>query len=141
MGRHAGSNYRAETGVLDDGQQYTVRVKWRNRRDWIKAGTITAIANPDPPDPPTGLTAIATGGTVALDWINAPTRFYRTQLYRGTTTDFTAATLIATVAGVAGKVSDYVDTPGGTGVRRYWAVTINGSGVPSAPMGPIGVTL
>ena len=135
------ARYRAETGVLDDGQQYTVRVKWRGRGDWIKAGTITAIANPDPPDPPTGLTAIATGGTVALDWINAPTRFYRTQLYRGTTTDFTAATLIATVAGVAGKVSDYVDTPGGTGVRRYWAVTINGSGVPSAPMGPIGVTL
>ncbi|WP_189654751.1 hypothetical protein [Paracoccus mutanolyticus] len=51
-----------------------------------KAGTITAIANPDPPDPPTGLTATATGGTVALDWINAPARFYRTQLYRGTTT-------------------------------------------------------
>lgn len=135
------SNYRAETGVLDDGQQYTVRVKWRSRRDWIKAGTITAIANPDPPDRPTGLTATATGGTVALDWVNAPARFYRTQLYRGTTTDFAAATLIATVAGVAGKVSDYVDTPGGTGARRYWAVTINGSGVQSAPMGPVGVTL
>ncbi|WP_189654686.1 YegP family protein [Paracoccus mutanolyticus] len=32
--------------MFDDGQQYTVRVKWKNRRDWIKAGTITAIANP-----------------------------------------------------------------------------------------------
>lgn len=135
------ANYRAETGVLDDGQQYTVRIKWRGRGDWIKAGTITAIANPTPPDPPTGLTATATGGTVALDWINAPARFYRTQLYRGTTTNFTSATLIATVAGVAGKVSDYVDTPGGTGVRHYWAVTINGSGVPSAPAGPVTVTL
>ena len=135
------ASYRAETGVLDDGQQYTVRIKWRGRGDWIKAGTITAIANPTPPDPPTSLTATATGGTVALDWINAPTRFYRTQLYRGTTTTFASATLIATVAGVAGKVSDYVDTPGGTGARRYWAVTINGSGVPSAPAGPVTVTL
>lgn len=135
------ARYRAETGVLDDGKQYTVRVKWRGRGDWIRAGAITAIANPDPPDPPTGLTAIATGGTVSLDWINAPSRFYRTQLYRGATTDFASATLIATVAGVAGEVSDYVDTPGGTGARHYWAVTINGSGVPSSPMGPIGVTL
>ena len=135
------ASYRAETGVLDDGQQYTVRIKWRGRGDWIKAGTITAIANPTPPDPPTGLTATATGGTVALDWINAPTRFYRTQLYRNTTTSFASATLIATVAGVAGKVSDYVDTPGGTGARHYWAVTVNGSGVPSAPAGPVTVTI
>lgn len=135
------ARYRAETGVLDDGKQYTVRVKWRGRGEWIRAGAITAIANPDPPDPPTGLTAIATGGTVSLDWINAPSRFYRTQLYRGATTDFASATLIATVAGVAGEVSDYVDTPSGAGVWRYWAVTINGSGVPSTPMGPIGVTI
>lgn len=135
------ANYRAETGVLDDGQQYTVRIKWRGRGDWIKAGTITAIANPDQPAAPTSLTATATGGTVALDWINAPTRFYRTQIYRNTTTNFSTATLIATVAGVAGEVSDYVDTPGGTGMRRYWAVTINGSGVQSTPAGPVTVTL
>ncbi|ARC37904.1 hypothetical protein A6J80_17475 [Paracoccus yeei] len=136
-----GSRLRAVSGILDDQTTYTVRIKWRGRTDWVSAGSLTVIANADQPDPPTGLTAIATGGTVALDWINAPARFYRTQIYRGTTTNFAAATLIATVAGVAGKVSDYIDNPGGTGVRRYWAVTINGSGVQSEPAGPVTVTL
>lgn len=83
----------------------------------------------------------ATGADVAVDWINAPTGFYRTQIYRNTTTSFGTATLIATVAGVAGKVSDYIDTPGGTGARRYWVVTVNGSGVQSLPVGPVTVTL
>ena len=137
----AAANYRAETGVLNDGQQYTVRVKWRGRGDWIVAGVVTVVANPVQPAAPTGLTATATGGQVALDWINAPANYYRTQIYRNTTTSFGTATLIATVAGVAGKVSDYVDTPGGTGARRYWAVTINPSGIQSTPAGPVTVTL
>lgn len=137
----AAAGYRAETGVLDDGQAYTIRVKWKSKRTWIKAGAVTVVANPVVPAAPTGLTATATGGQVALDWINAPANFYRTQIYRNTTPNFNTATMIATVAGVAGKVSDHIDTPGGTGARRYWAVTINPSGVQSAPAGPVTVTL
>lgn len=135
-----GTRLRAESSVLDDGTTYTVRIRWRGKTDWIVAATQKAVANPTQPAAPTSFSAVATGGSVALDWINAPANFYRTQIYRNTVNNFSTATLIKTVAGVSGEVSGYVDTPP-SGNHRYWAVTINGSGVQSTPAGPATVTV
>lgn len=137
----AAANYRGETGVLDDGVQYTIRVRWRGRGDWIVAGVITVVANPTAPPAPTTFSAIRAGGVTSLDWRNAPSGFHRTQILRNTVNNSATATAIQSVAGVAGQVSSYDDPVTGTGTRWYWARTINPSGVPSAYAGPVSVTL
>ncbi|MGA0615317.1 hypothetical protein [Paracoccus sp. KR1-242] len=136
-----GRRLRAVSGIVDDGAIYTIRIKWAGRTDWVSAGSINVTANADQPDPPGSFSALATGATVSLDWINAASDYFRTQIWRATTNDIGAASLVKTVAGVAGQVSGYDDTPGLTGTLYYWAVTINGSGVPSNPAGPETVTL
>ena len=135
------SRVRAETGVLDDGETYTIRMKWKGRTDWVNAGTVTVLSNPDVPDKPTRFSGILTGRTVALDWINAPQDYFRTQVWRGTSSSFSSAAFVMNVPGVAGQVSDYVDTPPAAGAWYYWAVTINNSAVPSAPAGPVTVSV
>ena len=133
--------YRAETGVLDDRQSYTVRVKWAGRTDWIVAGVVHVVANPTPPDPPTAFSASRAGGATALDWRNAASGFWRTQILRNESNDSATATVIASVDGVAGQVSSYEDPITGTGQRWYWARTVNASGVTSILTGPETVTL
>ena len=129
---------RAQSDVLGDGQQYTVRYRWRGYGDWRKAGPVTVLANPVPPPPPSSLDVVATGDSAYIDWINAPSGYFRTQVLMGATTNFAAATIIATVAGSAGRPDNYThDMDGITGTRRFWVRTLNRSGVPSAPIGPI----
>lgn len=139
------ASYRAESGVLDDGATYTVRVRWRGRGIWVLAGVVTVTANPVAPAAPTDLGAMVTDRTVYLDWVNPTSGYYRTQIWRNTANNFGTATLIATVSGLAGKPGDYSDVfpplpaPAPTGSRYYWAVTINSSGVQSAPAGPASI--
>lgn len=128
---------RAETGILDDGQQYTVRYRWKGYATWQKAGPVTVLANPTQPPQPTDFNVLAQGDAY-LEWVNAPTSYYRTQAYMGTTTTFASATLLATVAGSAGRPDNYTHPMGGaTGTRHFWVRTLNSSGIPSAPVGPI----
>lgn len=129
---------RAQSDVLDDGQQYTVRYMWRGYGTWRKAGPVTALANPVAPPAPSNLGVVATGDTAYIDWINAPSGYFRTQVLMGATTSFEQATVIATVAGSAGRPDNYThDMDGITGTRRFWVRTLNRSGVPSEPIGPI----
>lgn len=134
------SALRAESGVLDDGQTYTVRYRWRGYGDWRKAGPVTVIANPTQPPMPSGLSVIATASAY-VEWVNAASSYYRTQVFMGNTTNFAAAALIATVAGSAGRPDNYTHAMGGaTGARSFWVRTINRSGIPSDPLGPFTVT-
>lgn len=133
--------YRAESGVLDDLQTYTVRVKWAGRSEWAVAGVVQVVANPAQPPAPADFSALRTGGVTALDWRNAATGFFRTQILRNTVNDLNTATIIQSVDGVAGQVSSYDDPITGTGQRWYWARTVNASGVPSDPAGPVTVFL
>lgn len=139
------TNYRAESGVLDDGQTYTVRVRWRGRGGWELAGALTAVANPVQPDPPTAFDAMATGGNVYLDWVNGVTGFHRVQVFRNGSNSFGTASLIATVSGLAGLPSQYTDVipppPPPTGSRYYWVRTVNASGITSTVVGPESVVL
>ena len=139
----AGSQLVAESSILEDGQPYTVRYRWRGYGNWIKAGTITALANPVLPPAPTAFDALRTGANVYLDWINADDRYFRTQVLMGTTADPSAAAVIATVAGSAGRPDSFTfdgsAIPAGA-TRRFWGRTLNGSRVPSTPTGPVSIT-
>ena len=132
-----GSQLSAESGILSDGQQYTVRYRWRGYGQWNKAGPVTVIANPVLPPPPTSFDAMVVGGNAYLDWVNASERYFRTQVLMGTTTDVSQATVVATIAGAAGRPdSATIDMTGITGTRRFWVRTLNWSRVPSDPVGP-----
>ena len=134
----AASSTIAESGVLDDGQVYTVRYRWRGYGDWRKLGPVTVVADPVLPPPPSNLGVMAAGSTAYIEWVNAPTRYYRTQVFMGSSTSFSSATLIATVAGSTGRADSYShDVAGITGTRCFWVRTLNRSGIPSAPIGPI----
>lgn len=130
----------AESGVLDDGQQYTVRYRWRGYGDWLKIGPVTVLANPTEPPAPTSLDVMATGADAYIDWINAPNSYYRTQVLMGSTTVFADATPIATVAGSAGRPDNHTHTVTGTGARSFWVRTLNPSGIPSDPTGPVTIS-
>ncbi|MDP0929002.1 hypothetical protein Q0601_17595 [Paracoccus onubensis] len=135
------AGYRAETSILNDGQQYTVRLRWKGRGSWISAGTVTVVANPTPPAPPSEFGAMITGSDVYLDWINPAADFYRTRIYRNTVNDFGTADLIAVVDGLEGQPANYTDQALASGTYHYWAVTLNPSSVTSAPAGPETVTV
>ncbi|MTH76307.1 hypothetical protein [Paracoccus aestuariivivens] len=136
-----GGRLRAKSGILDDNTTHTVRIKWAGRTDWVNTGSITVRANAEQPDPPTSFSAVAAGGVVALDWVNAASNFYQTQIFRNSVNNFSTATHIKTVDGLAGQVSGYDDDPpGASALRYYWAITINGSGVASVTAGPVTAT-
>lgn len=135
------AGYRAETGILDDNTDYTVRYRWRGRSEWVKIGPVTTLANPVAPAAPTSFSAIAVGSTVSLDWINASSDYFRTRIYRNTVNNFGTASLVSTVAGTPGQVSGVDNVPPAPGTYYYWGATINPSLVQSAPTAPQSVTI
>lgn len=138
----AASQALAESAVLSDGQQYTVRYRWKGQGSWRKIGPVVVVANPIQPAAPTQLDALAVGPAVHIEWINAPSRYYRTQVLMGSTTLYDEATVIATVAGSAGRPDNYThDMTDESGNRRFWIRTLNRSGIPSEPAGPVTVTI
>lgn len=136
------SQLRAESGILDDGAAYAVRIMWRGYGDWITVGQIAVVADPEPPQPPGDFSAMVVGSVVYLEWVNASTNYFRTQIYIGSGPLFSAAVPLATVAGTVGRADNYArDMGAATGGRFFWVRHLNASGVPSAPEGPVAVTI
>ena len=77
---------------------------------------------------------------MTLTWTNGVSGYYRTRIYRGTSSTFSAASIVATVAGLAGQSQSWSNAPG-TGTWYYWAVTINASLVEATPTGPVSQTI
>lgn len=134
-----GDRFSAETGILQNEQVYTVRYRWRGKGDWIKAGSVTIVANPVIPAAPTGFARDGSSGA-KLTWTNPATNFFKSRLFRNSTNSFAGASYVDDVAGLAGQASSYTDTPG-AGTWHYFVVAMNGSAVPSLPAGPVTITL
>lgn len=134
-----GDRFSAETGILANEQTYTVRYRWRGQATWQKAGSVTIIANPNVPAAPTGFVRVGSTG-VSLKWTNPDDNFWKSRLFRGTTTRFADASFVKDVAGLAGQESTATDTPA-AGTWRYWVVAMNGSSVASLPAGPVTITI
>ncbi|TWI29747.1 hypothetical protein [Paracoccus sulfuroxidans] len=136
-----GGRLRAETGILDDGVTYTVRLQWRRYTTWVKAGSVAVVANPSAPAAPTNFSAMLTGSTVYLDWVNPIMNFARVQIWHNTANNLAGATLLKEVNGVAGQPSNTTTPVSGTGSRYYWVRALNESRVPSGYAGPVSVAL
>ena len=135
----SGNRFSAETGILENEAAYTVRYRWRGFGDWIKAGTVTIVANPNVPASPTGFVRVGTTG-VSLKWTNPADNFWKARVFRGATANFADASFVKDVAGLAGQDATATDAPG-TGTWRYWVVALNGSSVASLPAGPVTITI
>ncbi|VDS07590.1 hypothetical protein PARHAE_00767 [Paracoccus haematequi] len=135
----AGDRFSAETGILPNEEVYTVRYRWRGQGDWIKAGSVTIVANPNVPAAPTGFARVGSSGA-QLTWTNPATNFFKSRLFRNSTNSFAGASFVADISGLAGQSSSYTDSPG-TGPWHYWVVAMNGSAVVSPPAGPVSITL
>lgn len=135
----AGDRFSAETGILPNEEVYTVRYRWRGQGDWIKAGSVTIVANPNVPLAPTGFARVGSTGA-QLAWTNPDSNFFKSRLFRNTTNSFAGASFVADISGLAGQPSSYTDAPG-AGTWHYYVVAMNGSAVISPPAGPVTITI
>lgn len=137
--RMGGARLTAETNVVDEGATYQVRARWVGTFDgvdaWQNLSNVVITTNPTPPSAPTEV-IVSPSGTknVHISWRNPISNFYRSRVYRHTSSIFADATLVATVGGAAGQISEYTDSGTIDGVTyRYWVTAVNGSSVESAP--------
>ena len=136
----SGSRFMAETGILENERAYTVRHRWRGQGDWIKAGTVTIVANPNVPAAPTGFARQGTTGAV-LTWTNPPANFWKARIFRNSTASFTGAAFVSDISGTAGQPATFTHANPGSGTWHYWVVALNGSSVASPPSGPVTITI
>lgn len=116
---------------------------------WSESIFITAVADTLAPAPHQNF--VVNGGVgQAAGAFTAPNseNYGATRLYRGTSTTFSAATLIRTFNGAAGQATDFVDRGANDaglapGTYRYWVRAVNrsGFGSPSSTTGPVTVTV
>ncbi|GLS87680.1 hypothetical protein GCM10010873_26540 [Cypionkella aquatica] len=134
-------NLRGASAVVSSGLTYQVRASWVGEDIYTAIETITVISNPTPPSAAASLTLSYSAPDITLDWVNGVSGYYRTRIYRGSSASFGAASILGTVAGIAGQPQALVDTPG-AGTWYYWAVTINASGIEQiTPTGPVSQTI
>lgn len=81
-------------------------------------------------------------GTAAVEWRNTTdSRFSVTDVRRGTTNVYSAATIIrANYPGALGDVQTITDTVA-AGMYYYWVTSKTGTGISAAPTGPVSATV
>lgn len=133
-----GDRFTADTAILENEVAYTVRYRWRGAASWLKAGTVTIVANPNVPSPPTAFARVGGTGT-QLRWLNPAEKFWKARLFRSDADSFAGASFITDVAGLAGQAGSYTG-PTAAVTGYYWVVALNGSSVASPPAGPVSIT-
>lgn len=137
----------AEAGPLTDGQTYDFRVRWvagNTPSNWSNTVTLAAVADNTAPSAPSGF--VVNGGSgKATGAFTAPNsaNFGSAVLYRGTGTDFAAATPVRTLYGSPSQAFDFTDEGLSAGTFRYWVRARNRSGFgdASSTAGPLAVTV
>lgn len=132
---------RGASQIVSDNLTYQVRPSWVGEDTYGAIESITVISNPTPPSDATGLSHSYSAPNITLAWTNGVAGYYRTRIYRGPSVSFGAASILGTVAGIAGQPQTHIDAPG-AGTWYYWVVTINASGIEQAiPTGPVSQTI
>jgi hypothetical protein len=122
------------------GADYIIRVRAINTLG-VRSGFVTAtgatFGDTLPPNPPSGLLAFGGYRQITISWINPTVSdFDFVEVYRNTTSQFSTATLIATIRG-----NTFVDAPLGISVQRfYWLVAVDRSGNKSTPTSAVTAT-
>ncbi len=136
------------TTGLTDGTTYEAQLRNRTGAyrvsEWAPVAPVSVkvVANSTPPAGVIGFSAGGAGADVVLSWTapNDP-NYHATRVYRGTTSTFSAATVIAAEYGAPGAADGFTDAAPGSGVWFYWAEPINASGVAGPVSGPQSATV
>ncbi|WP_293875873.1 hypothetical protein [Sphingomonas sp. UBA978] len=132
----------AVSGSVPAGVSYTVRYRYVTTAG-RGPGYEYAVIEPEVVLPPaTNLTAGGGAGQAIVTWKN-PTdaRFFSSDVWRGASTDFAAATKIFdSFGGGLGQVQSVTDTVA-AGVWNYWIVATDGAAIEASPAGPVSATV
>ena len=127
------------SGSVQQGKSYSVRY-----RSVASSGRVSAWSTPTVINvgttiaPANNLTVTGGAGSANVSWKNPnDINFYYSDIYRGTTNVFTAATKIqANYAGGVGQVQAITDTTT-AGTKYYWVVARASDGTSATPTGPV----
>lgn len=131
------------SGTVPAGVEYTVRYRYVISSGAGPAWEYTVITPTVDMPPATNLTVDGGVGEAVVTWKNPnDLRFFSSDIYRGTTNVFGAATNIAPgYAGGLGELQSITDTPLTPGVRYYWVVATDGGSIEATPTGPVSATV
>ena len=133
-----GNNF-VRSGYLVDGQQYRARLRtWGGGTpsNWTDYQLVTAVADPVAPGVVTGVSVTGGAGQASFSWVapNSP-NYFAVRLYINTTNSFSGATLVDPPEYGPPNIGDSRLVAGLTaGVKYGFLVSINASGVASAPV-------
>lgn len=125
---------QVRSGYLADGSEFKFRLRaWSGggASEWTSYQVLTATADPNAPDPATGVSGSSpSAGEFRFDW-TAPNsaNYYGARLYLNTANDFATATLQDTEYGYANDVESRTFTGLAANTYYGWVVAINASGV------------
>nr|WP_293875587.1 hypothetical protein [Sphingomonas sp. UBA978] len=132
----------ATSGLLLEGEDYTVRYRYVTTAGRGPAFEYDVLSTTAVLPPSTNLTATGGAGQATVTWKNPnDLRFFSTDVYRGTTNVFSAATkIIDSYGGGVGQVQSITDTVA-AGVKYYWVVATDGGMLEATPTGPASATV
>lgn len=136
----------AESFVLSDGEEYEFQIRYStingSKGDWTESVVITAIGDPNAPDPVSEVTATGGTGTVDISWTAPNSQNYAAAcIYRNTTDDEENATLVRTEYGPQSNMDSWQDSGLAAGTYYYWITARNASGIESTSVATGAVTV
>lgn len=135
----------AESNALADGEEYEFQIRYvtlgARTGNWTSGVVISAVGDPTPPDPLTGVSATGGTGAVDISW-TAPNsaNYAAANIYRNTVNDEASATLVHTEYGPQSNMDSWRDTGLASGTYYYWLTARNASGVESTSVATGAVT-
>lgn len=132
---------KAYSAIVVDGQVYDVQ--WQTvtaggrATEWSSITSIPAIANQNPPSDLISASATGGSGQAVVDFVTANDVNQKSvAIYQNSAVDFGASTRITTVVAGANIANDATIIGLAPGTYYFWAVPLNGSGVPGNEDGP-----
>ena len=127
------------TGPVQEGKSYSIRY-----RSVASSGRVSAYSTPQVVNvartiaPANNLTVTGAVGSSNVSWKNPnDINFYYSDVYRGATNVFSAATkIVSNFAGGVGQVQAVTDTIA-AGTYYYWVVARSSDGTSATPTGPV----
>lgn len=132
----------ATSSVVPTGDSYTIRYRYVVSSGQGPGWQYAVVTPTEALPPSTNLTATGGIGQATVTWKNPnDLRFFSSDIWRGTSSDFGAATkIVDSYGGGVGQVQSITDTVV-AGTYNYWNVATDGASLEATPTGPVSATV